>query len=744
MSHRRTEGGGKRCGFSSVMAGVEQHSVFEFSGDLRLTDGLREISNLLDCQEDPRPTPVSSITEGVPEERRRAEDGVSGGVSDRMLCSACRCPFESREEQMEHYKLDWHRFNLRQRLTGRPSLSVEEFEKRTGAGVLPEHHFLQVAWVSVTTSTMVRYLDPTEAAQVQLLKDGTSTESEVNLVDSLLKVSGRTVWVILMTGGGHFAGAVFQGKEVLQHKTFHRYTVRAKRGTAQSARDAQNRSHAPKSAGAALRRYNEAALLKDIQDLLRSWAEYLKEASVIFLRTPKYNRSVFFGGRGAPLEKRDQRIRSLPFATRRATFSEVQRVHGVLSTLQVYGRNTDLSSVFSPSKKVWQRKPPNPSAQTPPTPPGVEEQEEEQEQSSDPEGSVELEMVKVTLDTLDLREYEVKPNRKNRRKQRERKKTGGAGTLDSSERGVEGGWGGGWGWRERINTTEPGTRVEEVEEEAQDVPVDAQVEKPKPKRKPKKRHASPEGDAPGLPQSEVWEYSVRDALYTACKTGDASSLHALLELPESSAEPGGPGVSHSPLTLINTPIDSAGFTLLHVASAAGQRNIVRLLLEAGSDPACRDRTGQTPYAVAAEKDTRNTFRKFMGDHPDKYDYAKAQVPGPLTAEIESKKAEKKKAQKAARRQREREQKDEKKREEEEKEEKRRFLSLSDREKRALAAERRLAQQAATTGATLTNTRRCYQCGESLLGKVPFEYLDFSFCSPRCVQTHRRASAAARP
>ncbi|KAI4900535.1 hypothetical protein NFI96_006831 [Prochilodus magdalenae] len=34
---------------------------------------------------------------------------------------------------------------------------------------------LQLTWVSVTTSTMVRYLDPTEVAQVvQLLKDGTS------------------------------------------------------------------------------------------------------------------------------------------------------------------------------------------------------------------------------------------------------------------------------------------------------------------------------------------------------------------------------------------------------------------------------------------------------------------------------------------------------------------------------------------------------------------------------------------
>ena len=46
---------------------------------------------------------------------------------------------------------------------------------------------------------------------------------------------------------------------MIVHKTFHRYVVRAKRGTAQSSKDNQGGS-GPKSAGATLRRYNEAAL----------------------------------------------------------------------------------------------------------------------------------------------------------------------------------------------------------------------------------------------------------------------------------------------------------------------------------------------------------------------------------------------------------------------------------------------------------------------------------------------------
>lgn len=56
------------------------------------------------------------------------------------------------------------------------------------------------------------------------------------------------------------------------------------------------------------------------------------------------------------------------------------------------------------------------------------------------------------------------------------------------------------------------------------------------------------------------------------------------------------------------------------------------------------------------------------------------VPGPLTAEIESKKTEKKKAQRAQRKQREKEQKEDIRKQELEAEEKKRFASLTDREK----------------------------------------------------------------
>ncbi|XP_064874673.1 tRNA endonuclease ANKZF1 [Oncorhynchus nerka] len=653
-----------------MTAGPEHRSVFEYCLQDSALQEVREVTSVHEPPVEPpveppehtKNPPHSHGVTGCPKEDLQddlqPESSLGRDVSDRMVCSACQCPFDTREEQMEHYKLDWHRFNLRQRPSGKTPATVEEFERKTGGGDMSsisgsdsEDEEPDSDWVVENTEAAPLQKDRgvLEAESFRRLSNRVVFQNsqgqylavyrcvlqsksaiEEDLVASLQSLSNKTMWVILMAGGGHFAGAVFQGREVLQHKTFHRYTVRAKRGTAQGLRDAKNSSHAPKSAGAALRRYNESALVKEIQDLLESWSDHLMDASAIFLRAPSHNKTLFLGGKAAPLGKKDPRIRTLPFPTRRATFREIKRVHDVLSTLNVYGKDTDISDILSPSNKVWKkaRTPvaqPEPSQET--TAPLVEEEESSGE---------ELETVEVTLGTLDLREHEIYPARRKKRRRR------------TEDRGLSN--------REAVGS--PAAPEDSNQERG--------GEKNQGRRKPK----------------------------------------------------GKTRIQH-------------------------EEGEVQLLMDAGSDPACRDLTGQTPYIVAPDKDTRNVFRKYMAEYPDKYNYSKALVPGPLTAELESKKTEKKRAQKAAKKTREKEQKEQRKRLETEAEEKKRFASLSDREKRAQAAEKRLAEHQASTGGDILDTRRCWQCGESLVGKVPFQYLDFSFCTPRCVQEHRKANVANR-
>ncbi|XP_074685009.1 tRNA endonuclease ANKZF1 isoform X3 [Strix aluco] len=648
-----------------------------------------------------------------------------------MCCSTCGQVFGSREEQTEHYHLDWHRFNLKQRLLGRRTLPMEVFEEKTHAGDVSsisgsdsessdassESELLPSASDSAGTPLVPRsHKVLLRNAKGQLISAyrcvlGTGkggSEEPAELMASVQSLSASTSWVVLMMGGGHFAGAVFQGSQVQEHKTFHRYTVRARRGTAQGLRDAQTPGSAPRSAGASLRRYNEAALLKDIQDLLAAWAQHLKEAQRIFLRAPRHNRALLFGGRNPPLTRGDPRVCHIPVSTRRATLREVLRVHATLASLQVYGKDTPLEDITGSPRKGWQKKqrkaemdPPKEDTDAPVLlPPSAPEEEEEEEEESPPG---ELETVEVTLRTLDLREFEVMPKRnRKRRKKRDKKVEKGPRAEETGCRG----------------TLE---LVTELQGEAGAEPL-------------------PWSDGRD-PQTQL-----RDALFTACKTGDVGTLRHLLLVPESGALPAdskdGEGTQplDMPRSLLNQPVDEHGSALLHVAARAGKAEAVCLLLEAGADPALRDRQDRTPYCVSADKPTRNAFRKFMVDHPDKYDYSRAQVPGPLTQEMEARKLEKKRAQKAQRKQREQAQREERQRWEQEQGEKQRFAALSDREKRALAAEQRLTAQLQDAGTTLANISRCWHCGESLLGRIPFHYLDFSFCSTACLQTHRRARA----
>ncbi|XP_063256773.1 tRNA endonuclease ANKZF1 isoform X2 [Prinia subflava] len=671
----------------------ESRSVFEATQDPEFLHGLTLVTGAAADAGAAELAPVSHEKPAAPSCEEKAY-GVTE-VPEKMCCLTCGQVFGSREEQTEHYRLDWHRFNLKQRLLGRRTLSAEVFEEKSRTGdvssisgsdsdssdVSSESESLPSASDTPRTPETARshkvLLRNAKGQLISVYRCVLVTgkgdlEEPLDLTASLQSLSASTCWVVLMMGGGHFAGAVFRGLQVQEHKTFHRYTVRARRGTAQGLWDAQTPGSAPRSAGASLRRYNEAALLKDIQDLLTAWAQHLNEAQRIFLRAPRHNRALLFGGRNPPLSRGDPRICHIPLSTRRATLREVLRVHTTLASLQVYGKDTPLEDITGSPRKVWQKRqqkaevdPPQEDTTAPVlSPPSAPEDEDEEEEES-PAG--ELETVEVTLGTLHLREFEVMPKRnRKRRKKRDKKVEKGP---SPEETGYQCG--------------QPGLEpVTELQGEA-------------------KAGLLPWSNG-GDPQTQLC-----DALFTACKTGDVQTLRHLLGVPENGGLPGDSEEGESldmARSLLNQPVDERGCTLLHVAARAGKAEAVCLLLQAGADPALRDRQERTPYCVSADRLTRNAFRKFMVDHPDKYDYSRAKVPGPLTKEMEAKKLEKKRAQKAQRKQREQAQREEQRRWEQEQENKQRFAALSDREKRALAAERRLAAQLQDTGTTLANIR----------------------------------------
>jgi len=304
-------------------------------------------------------------------------------------CQTCGEAFEELADQRQHFKLDWHRFNVKQKLKGEPVISEQEFDElviRKSQSIadtnsqsqdLPEDND-DLASLSGSES------EEEEEEELDYGKDGNFKVFMVNSEQTVISFhkclcpdpsspslppswhngNGLLKSCVLMLGGGHFAAAVFEGEKPVLHKTFHCYTVRAKQGGGQSSADNRSGTSHPKSAGASLRRYNEASLAQHVRDIMAAWEESLRGCDLIFYRAAGNNKKLLFAppasslkDRPPILERKDCRVRSVPFPTRRATFAEVKRIHAVLTSFDVHGPKDEFvaelknaRSISSPAK----------------------------------------------------------------------------------------------------------------------------------------------------------------------------------------------------------------------------------------------------------------------------------------------------------------------------------------------------------------------------------------------------------
>ena len=297
------------------------------------------------------------------------DDSVERGGGKNVTCLACGISsFESLVEQREHFKTDWHRYNVKMRVLNRSSVDEDEFNGMVerdddvgsisgsddgsdvedapvaGNGVLSPYCIF-----NVVGDGEIHHVGVWKCLVVADDRKRGMAEDVSGAFDTVLSLkSGTQQWAVLMLQGGHFAGCIYRIQEgqcknkavheaadscvtEIKHKSFHRYVVRAKAGGKQSDKDATGKF--AKSAGSRLRRYNEAVLQKDIVETLDEWHDMLSECSLIFVSTPGSNRLVLFGGEHPPLDKKDERIRKIPFITRRPTISETKRVVRTLLTM---------------------------------------------------------------------------------------------------------------------------------------------------------------------------------------------------------------------------------------------------------------------------------------------------------------------------------------------------------------------------------------------------------------------------
>ncbi|KAL6004742.1 hypothetical protein ACLOJK_005298 [Asimina triloba] len=441
--------------------------------------------------------------------------------------------------------------------------------------------------------------------------------------------------IVLLASGGHFAGCVFDGNSIVAHKTFHRYVVRAKAGKKQSAKDATGK--AANSAGASLRRYNELALKKDVQELLATWKPYFDASSCVFIYSPSNNRQLFFDGEKPHFNNHNCVIWNVPLTVRRPTLKEAKRIYNHLTNL-----------VYEDEEKLF--------------PP----------------------IVKENLQSK-------------------------AANVASSK---------------KVGSEKQPNSLEESEE-----------------------------------------------IHKVCSGCQSSS---------------GPSMS-AESEVIPTSNSANKSTPLHEAARSGDPQQTMELLEQGLNPCITDERGRTPYMLATEKEVRNTFRRFMALNLDKWDWHAANVPSPLTKEMEESQATKQAEKDAKKKAKSKELKKLRKAKEKaqaqaaqsqnssavvlgqsvkaspvprgrpvseslptmSKEDELKQAQATEREKRAAAAERRIAAlnaQATSSVTTATSAAsavkadgsdvKCSCCMASLAGKVPFHRYHYKYCSSSCMHVHK--------
>nr|CDS29323.1 ankyrin repeat and zinc finger domain containing protein [Hymenolepis microstoma] len=585
-----------------------------------------------------------------------------------------------------------------------------------------------------------------------------SREAPVKYFDDVLKrielLRNSRFWAFLLYSGGKFAGAIFDEDRVVVHKTFHRYTVRAKQGGSQSVRDgALGGMSGHKSAGSALRRHGEIAIRSDIANLLHvKWRSYMQACQLILTITARRNHSIFTTppsccatsespnvndneGRSSGDESGDKepilasgpdaqaveavagkmglvtgdpRLRRLSGGARSISYAHIKELQAEFSKFRVYEPFVDLGLISLSDRRqmeegvpmVFESKSGRLFYGTLPellknTPSSVSQKipKESPESSNPPQApSVEQPTVAVTATPSTSISRKKRRHRKNRQKRQETDGNQSSSTSDS-----------------KFDSDDSNDASTRRADEWMNTASSSRLNQSSPDK---------------LSLNSTYDKYMRQILM-ATANRDEEDLQQLLTVPNPTLSaargiefPRDQETLHSILNSIQVWF---GKGLLHTAVELGDDpDILDILLNAGCKLEVKDANGMTAYQLAEKIGKRKLtshLRHLRTEYPDRYDYAKAGLP-PLQSPGNPGGSTKKRGQPTA---------------QATEVTTRKMDKPSMREKCAAAAEKRASQSQLKGKPPVT----CNECSADMTGIEPFSYLNFVFCSPECMRKHRQ-------
>ncbi|KAI3701050.1 hypothetical protein L2E82_45693 [Cichorium intybus] len=338
------------------------------------------------------PTPeltnnLATTTGNTVEERDLAQEN-NASSSERWTCNTCKTSFESLHDQrimplqesgienrrtsdillcfsMHNVSLTTILSQIKLSIAGKDTVTEDDFDEWTSNSIVNDYDALSISgseneenaefgsltrglleskkqkiFVRLSNGEMISFWKILlEHDLYGLIKDDNTPSVTIREVtERLLNViheprNNTHFRVILLASGGHFSGCVFDGNSIVAHKTFHRYVIRAKSGKKQSSEDGSGKI--ANSAGASIRRHNELALKKDIQELLATWKPYFDSSSSIFIHTPSKNKKLLFNGENPLFNSQKNIIKHIPLTVKRPTFKEAQRLYKILTQISI-------------------------------------------------------------------------------------------------------------------------------------------------------------------------------------------------------------------------------------------------------------------------------------------------------------------------------------------------------------------------------------------------------------------------